>query len=98
MFIGIKLNAWPRGVTQSMSKCLNRVGKVMKSHGSNHDFATNSCIVQASLVAHWVKNLPANAGDAEDLCLIPELGRSPGGENINPLEYSSLGNPMDRGA
>ena len=70
----------------------------MKSHGSNHDFATNSCIVQASLVAHWVKNLPANAGDAEDLCLIPELGRSPGGENGNPLQYSCQGNPMDKEA
>ena len=30
--------------------------------------------------------------------LIPGLGRSPGGGNSNPLQYSSLGNPMDRGA
>ena len=98
LFLGIKLSAWPRGATQSMSKCLNRVGKVMKSHGSSHDFATNSCIVQASLVAQWVKNLPASAGDTEDLCSIPELGRSPGGENGNPLQYSCLGNPMDKEA
>ena len=41
-----------------------------------------------------VKNLTANAGD---LGLIPELGRSPGEENGNPLQYSGLGNPMDRG-
>ena len=44
------------------------------------------------------KNLPANAGDAGDLGLIPGLGRFPGGRNGSPLQYSCLGNPMDRGA
>ena len=38
---------------------------------------------------------PANAGDAGS---IPQLGRSPGGGNGNPLQYSCLENPMDRGA
>ena len=42
-----------------------------------------------------VKNLPANAGDT---ILIPVLGRSPGGGNDNPLQYSCLENSMDRGA
>ena len=42
-----------------------------------------------------VKNPPANAGDVGS---IPELGRSPGEGNGNPLQYSCLGNPMDRGA
>ena len=42
-----------------------------------------------------VKNLPANA---EDMGLIPGLGRSPGKGNGNPLQYSCLGNPMDRGS
>ena len=42
-----------------------------------------------------VKNPPANAGDTG---LIPELGRSPGEGNGNPLQYSFLGNSMDRGA
>ena len=42
-----------------------------------------------------VKNLPANAGDAGS---IPGLGRSPGQENGNPLQYSCLENPTDRGA
>ena len=42
-----------------------------------------------------VKNLPANAGDVGS---IPGSGRSPGGGNDNPLQYSSLGNRMDRGA
>ena len=41
-----------------------------------------------------VKNLPASAGDAG---LIPGLGRSPGEENCNPLQYSCLGNPKNRG-
>ena len=42
-----------------------------------------------------VKNLPVNAGDVG---LIPGLGRSPGEGNGNPLQYSCLGNSMDRGA
>ena len=41
-----------------------------------------------------ITNLPDNAGD---MCSIPGLGRSPGEENGNPLQYSCLGNPMDRG-
>ena len=45
-----------------------------------------------------VKNLPANAGDARDAGLIPGPGRSPRGGNGNPLQYSCLENPTDRGA
>ena len=45
-----------------------------------------------------VKELPANAGDVGDVGSIPESGRSPGGGNGNPLQYSCLGNLMDRGA
>ena len=45
-----------------------------------------------------VKNLPANAGDIEDSGSILGLGRSPGEGNDNPLQYSCLENPMDRGA
>ena len=45
-----------------------------------------------------VKNLPANAGDARDTGSIPKSGRSPGGGNGKPLQYSCLENPMDRGA
>ena len=42
-----------------------------------------------------VENPPANAGDAG---LIPGSGRSPGEGNGNPLQYSCLENPMDRGS
>ena len=45
-----------------------------------------------------VKYLPANEGDAGDTGLISGLGRSPGGGNGNPPQYSWVGNPMDRGA
>ena len=45
-----------------------------------------------------VKNLPVNAGDAGAIGSIPGLGRFPGEGNGSPLQYSCLGNPMDRGA
>ena len=45
-----------------------------------------------------VKNPPTNAGYVGDMGSIPRLGRSPGGEDGSPLQYSCLENPMDRGA
>ena len=55
-----------------------------------------------NIVVEWgfpggsvVKTLPANAGDLDS---IPGSGRSPGEGNGNPLQYSCLGSPMDRGA
>ena len=45
-----------------------------------------------------VKNPPANAGEGGDAGSIPGLGRFLGGGNGNPLQYSGLRNPMDRGA
>ena len=45
-----------------------------------------------------VKNPLANAGDIRDVGSIPELGRSPRGGHGNPLQYSWLENPLDRGA
>ena len=45
-----------------------------------------------------IKILPANAGEVRTVGLIPGLGRSPGGGNGNPLQYSQLENPLDRGA
>ena len=45
-----------------------------------------------------VKNLLANTGDKRNMGAIPGLGRSPGEGHGNPLQYSYLENPMDRGA
>ena len=45
-----------------------------------------------------VKNPPTSAGDAGDVSSITGSGRSPGRRNGNPLQYSCLGNPMNRGA
>ena len=44
-----------------------------------------------------VKNLPDNLGDIGAVGLIPGSGRSPGGGHSNPLQYSCLEHPMDRG-
>ena len=44
------------------------------------------------------KESACNAGDMRDAGLIPNLGRSPREVNGNPLQYSCLENPMDRGA
>ena len=44
-----------------------------------------------------VKNRPANAGDIRDSGSIPGWGRSPGGGHGNPIQYSYLENPMNRG-
>ena len=53
---------------------------------------------QVSQVAIAVRNPPAGAGDISDAGSIPGLGRSPAGGNGNPLQYSCLENPKDRGS
>ena len=58
----------------------------------------SSLYIWASQVALVVKNLPANAGDLRDVGSSPGLGRSPGGGHDNLLQYSYLGNSMDRRA
>ena len=54
--------------------------------------------MRPSQVALVVKNLPANAEDIRDVGSIPGSGRSSGGGHGNPLQYSRLGNLMNRGA
>ena len=65
----------------------------------------NSLQLGACLHLNWgfpcgavLKNPLASAEDAREAGLIPGLGRTPGVENANPLQHSSLGNSMDRGA
>ena len=52
----------------------------------------------ASQVVLVIRSLSASAEDVRDAGSIPGLGRSPRGGNGNPLQYSCLENPMDRGA
>ena len=52
----------------------------------------------ATQVGSVVNNLPASAGDAGDMGLIPGWGRSPEEGNSNSLQDACLQNPMDRGA
>ena len=61
-------------------------------------FRSSNKALGVSQVALVVKNQPASAGDIGDMGLIPGLGRPPGGGHGNPLQYSCLENPMDRGA
>ena len=53
--------------------------------------------IYRSFAGAAIKNLPANAGDVRDAGLIPGSGRSPGEGHDNPLQYSCLESPMDRG-
>ena len=54
--------------------------------------------LRASQVAQWIKNPPAVHQTQADVGSIPGAGRSPEGGHSNPLQYSCLENPMDRGA
>ena len=62
------------------------------------DFSLTAVVAGASQVVLVVKTLPANAGDIRDADLIPGSERSPGGGHGNPVQYSCLENPIDRGA
>ena len=73
---------WLGPITESMDVSLSKLWKVVRG------FPSGSV----------VKNLPADAGDSRDAGSIPESGRSPGGGNGNPLQYSCLENTIDRGA
>ena len=78
--------------TDSMN-CRSKILKInsKSSEKQNLDFSHY-------IVALVVKNPPAHAGDIRDVGLIPGSGRSPGEGHGNPLKYSCLENPMDRGA
>ena len=65
-----------------------------KEETDRHEFGS----FWASQVSLVVKNPPANAGDVRDVRSIPGSGRLPRGGHGNPLRYSCLENPMDRGA
>ena len=72
-------------------------GRFISASWGGYEGQTGSSCLWASQTA-VVKNPPANAGDTRDEELIPESRRSPGAGNGNPLRYSCLENPKDRGA
>ena len=67
----------------------------LKSNQTSLQVIVTALAAQVALV---VKNLPANSGDIRDAGSIPGSGRSLGGGYGNPLQYSCLENPKDRGA
>ena len=80
----------------NMPRGLQSDPRLLHTHLSGHlSWRPKEEVLRASLVAQRVKNLPAHAGH---LSLIPGFGRSLRGGNGNPLQYSYLENPMDRGA
>ena len=73
------------------------VRRVKKSQTGLRDYVHSTWYFGASQVAPVVRNPSASAGGMRDAGSIPGSGRSGGGHG-NPLQYSCLGNPMDRGA
>ena len=69
------------------------------THGSSYTSQSSPVSGFACLfVALVVKKLPASAGDVRDVGSTPGSGRSPEEGHGDPLQYSCLENPMDRGA
>ena len=78
----------------------NKVAQGNAYHTTLYSWAVNNVLLVVMISMDFlggsaVKNLPASAGDTSS---IPAYGRSPGEGKGNPLQYSYLGNPMDRGA
>ena len=99
--------SWKREAL-SWTLCLGRIWrKNEETRAESQDFGvtkSNPVLNHLSSVQLWVspvtlvvKILPAHAGDLRDAGSIPGSGRSPGGRNSNPLQYSCLENPVDRG-
>ena len=95
------------GGSKEVSLCINHsadwylvnVHEVVIAVFSAFSFFHNIYLLTwASQVALAIKNSPANTGAIRDTGLIPGSGRSPAGGHGNPLLYSCLENPMDRGA
>ena len=91
-----------KNCTGSLIKCKVQFMNMTNQRGTQMQDCYYHAIMHwfffSELPAQQVKNPPANAGDSRDSGLIPGSGRPPGEGNDNPLQYSCLGNVMDRGA
>ena len=77
-----------------MQKLTRKIWAINIPRNSDFNLVGVHTRMRTSLVAQWLKkNPPTNARDTGS---IPGLGRFPGGGNGNPLQYSWLGNPMNR--
>ena len=106
LFNNVKLNLPPGETPLHFIPVLRSRAVVFRPAGhqfqrwsfSIYSFGNSYFRTRASQVALLVKNPPVNAGDIRDLGSIPGLGGSPGRWHGNPLQYSCLENPLDRGA
>ena len=83
---------------ESLMKCLWCIIESQNYGSSFFCVCRSVASIRASRLALVVKTPSANAGDIRDTGSIPGSERSPGEGNDNPLQYSCLENPMDRGA
>ena len=81
-----------------LDSVLQKLGKINSVIEKKKDIEYAYYCAKGFPSASEVKNPPVNAGDVRDRSLISGLGRSSGEGNGNPLQYSCLENPMDRGA
>ena len=97
-------NSMDRGAWQATFHGVERVGHDIATNILSHTTVKNSGIFIADPVSLYLLGFPGgtngkeSAYNAGDPGLIPESGRSPGEGNDYSLQYSCLGNPMDRGA
>ena len=85
-------SSWCSEFRTQWSRCFSSQAFVPSS------LETTPSLLFGDQVALVVKSLPTSAGDIRDVGLIPGLGRSSGRGHGNPLQYSCLENPMNRGA
>ena len=80
------LSIWKKTMINRLRNLIEKVDNMQEKTG------------HVTKMALLVKHLPVNAWDMRDAGSVPGLGRSPGRRHGNPLQYSCLENPMDRGA
>ena len=87
----------PGGDGWMLVKCDRGQMGSMGAGGAAELLLSRGSVSSATPWGSVVDNLPASAGETGDVGSIPGLGRSLGEGNSNPLQYSCLGNPTDRG-